>query len=306
MKNYLIFGGGITGSAIARELSKIGFVFVVDIKNKAELLNLPNEIKFIKFSNNKNFIKTICKNYNIYFDSIIHTHLQTVSDLKIFLSQVELVETDQIVTLGTLMTYNQTTWQKLNLKTDNIWNNYQYQKRSLEVILQKWCIEKSIKLFIPESFHILGAGYGIGIVGPYFRMNQIQLEEYKKEHYIVLPDNNPKVILDNKDFAKFIAIGISTKLNGFYQIFNPKLITPKEYYSFIDKKLGINRQIIVKPFNLIEPMCMNQEWNPNLNNVKNFEFTPSHQSINETIDHLLNTNFPMTRDIYSVMITSPL
>ena len=183
-KNYLIIGCGITGSKIATELSRFGNVYISDILEK-ERLNIPDNSQFIKYSSDPRFIINLASKYDLVFDSVIHTYIQNTETAQTFINQISKSVVKQVVTLGTLMTYNQKTWTKIDLNSDLFWNEYQFQKRYIEIMLERYCSENNIQLFVPETFHILGAGFGIGIVGPYFRMNQSDLKDYTTKNRII-------------------------------------------------------------------------------------------------------------------------
>jgi hypothetical protein len=302
-KNYLIIGCGITGSKIATELSKFGNVFVSDILEK-ESLSIPNNSQFIKYSSDRKFIINLASKYDLVFDSVVHTYIQNTETAQIFINQISKSVVRQVVTLGTLMTYNQKTWNKIDLNSGFFWNEYQFQKWSVELMLEKYCSENNIQLFVPETFHILGAGFGIGIVGPYFRMNQSELKNYTTKNSITLPSNKPLAIIDNLDFACYIARGVNEGLQGYCPIYNPNFITPTEYYSIVNQTLDLDIVINIVEKPEIQPKCMNQSWTPSFIIPKDFIFTDIRQSIQNTVSYLLNIENPQTRNIREKMITA--
>jgi hypothetical protein len=301
--NYLILGYGVTGSKIAQKLSEYGKVFVTDTLPSASF-EISDNITFVTYSYHHEFIAEICKTHNILLDSVIHTHLQNISIVDILISQLKNCFVKQVVTLDTLMTYNPKTWEKMNIEHDIFWNDYQFQKRLSEILLQKHCSIQKIKLFVPETFHILGPGFGIGISGPYFRMNQQTLKQYIEQDTLIIPSNKPKVIIDNDDFARFVVLGVLENRSGFYPIYNPAPITPKKYYTLMNNKLGIKKNIVIKKSSNIEPKCMIEAWTPKFQLPDKFLFSSVKTSIDNTLDYLLIPEKPLTRDIFSSMVSN--
>jgi hypothetical protein len=300
-KNYLVIGGGIMGSQIASDLLPHGNVFVTDIKDQNTLAFLPNEVHFVNYQSSPNFIKELTKFLGISFNSIIHTYIANIETAKVFEAQLYPSVTDQAVILGTLMTYNQQTWKKINPKNDFFWNSYHYQKRLVEESLEKICQQRNIGFFVPETFHILGAGYGLGLVGPHFRMNQVALRYYQSLSHIILPNNDPKPIIDARDFSRYIVQGVLELWHGYRPIFNRCRISPLDYYKAIEKKLGLNRNISILDKDEIQPQCLNQDWFPTFDVPLEFCFYSLEESIGDALNYLLTVDKPLTRDIFSIM-----
>ena len=300
-KVYLIIGFGILGQSIAEELSKNGKVIITDLKSKNELLDVINKYTYFQYTNEIDFLKIIVDFLNKPFDSIINTACNDLESAQLISKQMEQIHVNHFTSIGTLMTYNLETWRKLNPKTDIFYNKYQYDKLISENYLLQFCIKNSIKFYIPETFHIIGAGYGIGIAGPFFRMNKHEFSNYKKHSSLILPNNDCKVWIDKNDFTKIIASDLKSLKWGFCPIYNPKLINPEIYYKAIDKLIGLNRQVYVMGMKTKNPICMNRRWVPEIKTCENFNFTDLEESLKKSIDYLLDRSNPDTRNIFKTM-----
>ena len=300
-KLFLIIGYGVLGKEIAKELSKFGTVIISDIKEKSHLDESVDNYNFIQYNQNKNFITNLAIFFGNPFDAVVHTFLSNKADMDLICQQIEKKAMLHFTHIGTLMTYDQKTWEKLNIYSGKIWNKYQFNKRQIELQLIKRINEIGISYFIPETFHILGAGFGVGIVGPWFRINQNNLREYQNADNLILPNNDPKLWIYNGDFGKIIAKGMNEKWFGFRQIFSPQEILPIDYYECMDQILGLKRSINIIENLEKQPKCMNQSWVGKFQTISEFTYNDFETSLKETINFLQDKNNPTTRNIFDIM-----
>ena len=303
-KKFLVIGYGVTGQLIANELRQYGQVIITDIKDVQNLHSSTSDFTYIKYSRGESFLTDLVSFLNTSFEAIVHTYLGNKQDVETIINQLQPGVTKHFTTLGTLMTYDQNSWQKIDAETGSFWNKYQYDKLIAEQMLLLYCNKNDISLYIPETFHILGSGFGVGIVGPHFRMNQASLKEYTALPKIILSGNSPKVWIDNQDFARMIASGIYHGVAGYQSIFSPNAVTPIEYYTVLDRVLGLEREIEIAIDISANPKCMNQSWVPTFSTIQNYNYTSLQSSLESAVKYLKDDQNPTTRNIYKIMSES--
>lgn len=260
-KHIAIFGGGRTGIEITLELAELGCFIDVYDKNSNLIFEIPNkfkkQIKLHSISNDSNLAKLqlqsqLNKNAITKYDSIFHTFLYTAEDFQNFIT-IAKGFSNHFGTIGTVLTIDrQSDTGILNENSPkiisdqiNINGGYAAGKRLLEIAIEKFTKSNPDKqFFIPKTLHIVGKGWVPGICSPNFRDNNLinTLENCN----IWLPKGGDILyqMIDGKNLAEYIALGITKKLSGDFIIINDQIISASEYYNILadilGKKLEIN------------------------------------------------------------------
>ena len=240
-----------------------GLIDLFDTHSKANISNTQS-IKIHKISENPKLARLMLKyvmerNSIKSFDSIFHTFLYTAQDFADF-TEITSGFTCHLGTIGTILTFDRQLDRgildetKPKIRTDNIWINggYTQGKRELELAIEKFQIlNPEIKIFLPKTFHILGAGWVPGICPPYFR--DLGLINHLNNNRVYLPKNGDILykIVDVEDLAKYIAMGIAKQLDGDFIILNPAIISARKYYESLAFILGGQVSILEKPISQI-------------------------------------------------------